>query len=123
MRSLLPLVLLASASASPPPPHQCSPPQIVVPSPNLAPGSTYTNDGEPPQRFAHAPKTALKIMFGQEALDSICGRPPCGFYFEGCQSGDTLVLLDPFKTDDATFARIVRHELAHVNHWPATHGQ
>jgi hypothetical protein len=41
---------------------------------------------------------------------------------EGCEDGDQMALPDPFSTDPETFSRIIKHELGHVNGWPATHG-
>jgi hypothetical protein len=124
LRSVL-TALLAPAIVSAAPaaqPVQCEPAPPVVQRPNLAANSTYTNDGEPPRRFSAPPKASMKIAFGRENIDALCGRPPCGFVFEGCVRGDTIALPDPFTTDSATFARITRHELAHVHGWPETHG-
>lgn len=114
---LIPLLFAAGAK----PAQQCSAP-IAVPKTITTPNSTYYNDGEPPARFAHIPNVTLRITFGEEAIAQLCGRPPCGMIFEGCTDGKNVALPDPYKTSSQTFARIVRHELSHVNGWPETHG-
>ena len=115
---IVPLPLMSAAAQAP---ERCQAP-LVVPKTVTVPSSTYYNDGEPPKRFAHAPKVALKVTFGDEAIAELCGRPACGYVFEGCTDGDRMALPDPFKTTPETFARIVRHEIGHQNGWPATHG-
>jgi hypothetical protein len=99
----------------------CEPPRALPPSPNLAPNSTYTSDSEPPRKYRGAPSKVIRIQFGQDAIDELCGRP-CGGHFEGCVRGDQLAILDPFKISDEAFGRLMRHELAHENGWPETHG-
>ena len=111
---LLPLLLTGAEV----PPQQCSAP-VPVPSNVTTPNSNYYNDGEPPKRFAHAPGGEYRVTFGQDAIDKLCGRPPCGMVFEGCVHGDQMALPDPFSPD---FARITRHEAGHLNGWSATHG-
>lgn len=100
----------------------CSAPLAAPIGPTVAPHSTYYNDGTPPRRFSRVPKRQLKVRFGQAAIDAFCGRPPCGMVFEACTDGNVIALPDPFTTDPQTFSRIVRHELAHVNGWPDSHG-
>lgn len=116
----LALAPLASSATEPKTP-QCSPP-VAVPKSVTTPNATYYNDGEPPARFAHAPTGTLKVQFGQAAIDRVCGPPPCGMRFLGCARGDDVVLLDPFTMQGDDFAKLVRHELAHLSGWPATHG-
>jgi hypothetical protein len=117
MRSAIFLVLLASPAQT----EQCSAP-VAVPQSVTTPDSTYYSDAEPPKRFSHPPSVTLRIRFGQDAIDKMCGKPACGYVFEGCTRGNEVALPDPYSTDSETFARIVKHELAHVNGWPATHG-
>jgi hypothetical protein len=85
-----------------------------------APNSTYYNDGDPPARFAKVPKGYVKVMFGQEAINNLCPKAPCGMVTLGCTRGDLLVLPDPFTSPN--FVRITRHELGHFAGWPASHG-
>jgi hypothetical protein len=120
MRALVPLLIpLLAAGAKPA--TQCSAP-VAVPVSVKTPNATFYNDGEPPVRFAHVPDRPVQVSFGQEAIDQLCGRPPCGMRFEGCTSNNKIALPDPYKTDAKTFARIVRHELGHHAGWPETHG-
>lgn len=98
---------------------KCEPPLKVEPAPNLAEGSTYYDNGEPPKRFLVMPEGFVKVAFGREAIDKYCGVPPCGMRFLGCIRGDLMVLPDP---SDPDFAKIARHEIGHFNGWPATHG-
>jgi hypothetical protein len=124
LRSVL-TALLAPAIVSAAPaaqPVQCEPAPPVLQTPGMAANSTYVSDSEPPQRFAHVPAAELRVRFGQGSIDAICGVPPCGKVFLGCQQGAVIVLPDPFRMSDAEFSRIVRHELGHRNGWPATHG-
>lgn len=124
---LLPAVLLACAPSLPPaaakaPPEKCQPAPQIHQTVGLAPHSTFVSEDEPPKRFAYSPNHVLKVAFGQANIDAICGRPPCDKIFLGCTRGDVIVLLDPFKADSLQFAKITRHEIAHVNGWPDTHG-
>jgi hypothetical protein len=121
LRSLLAAPMFA-ALLSAPSAQTCQPAPVVVLGPGMALNSTYVNDGEPPKRFAHVPSGEVRIRFGQANLDAICGVPPCGLVFEGCTHGNLVVLPDPYKVNNEQFARIARHELAHVAGWPASHG-
>lgn len=98
---------------------ECAPPVDIVQTPALAPNSTLFSDGEPPARFRQMPEGHIKVMFGQDAINAVCGVPPCGKRFLGCVRNDVMVLPDPNSPD---FAKITRHEIAHFNGWPATHG-
>lgn len=113
---------LVNVSATAPPPVVCDPPRAVKPMPNLAPNSTYVSDAEPPARFRGIPHRPLTIEYGAEAIARFCGRPPCRKRFLGCARGDRIAIIDPFTEDSQLFAKIMRHEMAHLNGWPATHG-
>lgn len=119
--ALVALVAFPLVSAAPVP-KTCEPVRFVKMAPGLPANSSYVNDGEPPARYRSPPKGQFKVTFGQAGIDEFCGRPPCGMRFLGCARGDRIALGDPFTTDGAEFARIARHELAHLNGWPSTHG-
>lgn len=121
MRSFLLFVAVLAPAAAPAPSSTCEP-VVAVPKTVTAPNSTYYADGLPPKRFSHSPAQKLTFMFGQDAINSFCGKPACGYFFEGCTDGKTIALPDPFTTDPQTFSRLLRHELAHINGWPDTHG-
>jgi hypothetical protein len=111
-----PLMSVAPAS------EQCQPVQVVIQTPSMPPNSTYDSHSEPPKRFGYTKNSVMRVAFGQANIDAICGKPPCERIFLGCTRGDVVVLPDPFTTSDEQFARITRHELAHANGWPASHG-
>lgn len=119
----LPVAAISLVSASSPPQLAaeagCEAPR-PVPVTVTTPNATFYTDVEPPTRFAHAPKGSYTVMFGVDAIDKQCGRPPCGMHFLGCRRGNLIVLPDPFSAPN--FAQITRHELGHVNGWPDTHG-
>jgi hypothetical protein len=120
MKAALAALLVPSlVSATPLVTPQCQPAPVVKPVPGLAPNSTYTSDAEPPARFLYMPKGYMRVKFGQAAIDENCGVPPCGMIFLGCVRDDLVVLPDPSHPD---FAKITRHEIAHFNGWPASHG-
>lgn len=113
--------LLWAGPAIPEQPSRCAPAPNVKPMAGLAPNSTYVSDDEPPKRFRSVPRRTVRVAFGRAAINKYCGRPPCGLEFLGCTTDSGLVVLpDPFAAQD--FAKITRHELAHVAGWPASHG-
>lgn len=120
-RVLIVLSALGALGTTPPAaPKQCEPAPVVKPVAGLAPNSTYINSSEPPERFLRQmPAGHIKVAFGREMIDKHCGVPPCNHTFNGCVRGDLLVVPDPRDPD---FDKIMRHEIAHFNGWPATHG-
>jgi len=124
LRGLVAASLLASNTPATPQtaPVTACPAPVPVPATVTAPNSTYYSNGAPPERFRHGPQITLKIQFGREAIDKLCGKPPCNMFFAACTRGDQMALPDPFTTDPAVFAHVLQHELGHVNGWPATHG-
>lgn len=131
MRRVL-LLVAAALSAAPAParapapanPRVCQPLPVVKVVPGLAANSSYATSvtTEPPVRFRGNPRVPLIFYFGREHIDRLCGVPPCHYVFRGCVRGRKVVLLNPFETSDADVARFLRHEIAHINGWPPTHG-
>ena len=117
---LLPMAAM-TMSAAEPAQKRCEPAPVIAPAvaAKLPSNSSYISDAEPPARFLTPLKGYVKVYFGREAINEQCGVPPCGKIFLGCRRGDTIVLPDP---SDPHFAKITRHEIAHFNGWPATHG-
>lgn len=83
-------------------------------------------DGWPPARFAGG--NAARVYFTTQAVinrkcDDIPDPP--GFYTEACSSGphpNTIYAPNPcaFPAGD-DYARLLCHELAHLNGWPESH--
>ena len=88
----------------------------------LAPGSTLYSDSIPTVRF-QGDNVAAVIMVADVA--PYCGKSDKpGMVIIACSSGNTIVVPNPCLTADADwYARILCHELAHENRWPATHGE
>jgi hypothetical protein len=98
--------------------------QPAIP-PNASPGSTYTSDAWPPERFQK--DNAAVVLFVSD-VEPYCGHvdPPlhiiaCSTFKDGTP---IIVLPNPnLAPKDDVYARIAAHELAHISGWPAWHGQ
>lgn len=119
-----PVQVLAAAS---PDKRQCTPVESAfkpVPSSGVAPNSSYVSEAAPPLRFRGDARTIIQFAPPDE-VDRLCsgGRPVCGFRFSACRRGNQLIMPNPCGPAMAEpFAKLLCHELAHVNGWPATHG-
>lgn len=86
---------------------------------------TAVFDGWPPPRFQHMPDRAVHILFGRTAINAECGYMRWPLIIEACADPDSrlLVMPDPckFPADD-NYARLMCHEVAHLDGWGATHG-
>lgn len=121
----LPVAAFALVSASEPQMAvRCNPPQSPPVGVNVAPNSTWQSAGWPPQRFQR--NNAVRVTFTSGvAVTNICagGVPPCGYVVLACQRASGLILPNPCTYSHSDeYARLVCHELAHLNGWPATHG-
>ena len=135
LRSLLMAALLSSCAPPPVPVRDAgqpvASPQCRNPGPDpvipktAPPNSTYLTDVAPPLRY-RAPVSAVNIDFMSKAeADRVCagGVRVCGRIFYACASGRHLNMPNPCDypmTDD--YAKLLCHELAHINGWPASHG-
>jgi hypothetical protein len=123
LRSLLAAALaLAPIQAVPQTPvATCSAP-VPVPPTAIAPNSTYYSDGMPPERFRA--NNQVMVRFGSQAdIEGICGKAPCGKIMLACQPPRQMILPNPCRYGPSDqYAKLVCHELAHLNGWPATHG-
>lgn len=111
-----------------PPKEKCIPPEFAPAPPpipkNAPPNSTYIFSGAPPERFMK--NNEIEIQFeSEEDVEHICrdGKPKvCGYKVLGCYKAGRLVMPNPCKYLDQKYAKLLCHELAHVNKWPPYHG-
>jgi hypothetical protein len=75
-------------------------------------------DGPPPERFKG--NNTLILTFHSD-LKEACGEPPKGKRFLGCARGNRVAMPNPCGIPNEQFARIMCHELGHVNGWTADH--
>lgn len=114
------LLNLAAAAGQCLPVEKVPQPPVAV----VAPNSTYYSNGSPPERF----RTGVKfvVVFGTaDEVHATCAAAalpvPCGSRYGGCVIGSTVHVPNPCeRTGD--YADLLCHELAHVNGWPASHG-
>lgn len=92
-----------------------------------APNSTYLTTVAPPQRFTGGAKVKVEFVSPDEA-NRICanqasGLPVCGRLFYACHRDGKLIMPNPcgYPMSDP-YAKLFCHEQAHVNGWPASHG-
>lgn len=85
------------------------------------------SDGDPPERFRKSAILTLD-MRDQAGIEAECqplyGAPPSGMKTYACSIGPRVVAPNPctYPASDA-YARMLCHELGHVNGWAAAHGQ
>jgi hypothetical protein len=92
----------------------------------LAPNSTPFTDARPPARFQREAITTLQIS-DQAGINLTCqalfGAPPAGMKTDACFTGERMVMPNPCSFPQTeSYARMLCHELGHVNGWPSTHG-
>jgi len=93
----------------------------------LAAASTALfTDAQPPERF-QSPTVFVLEVGTQAAIESRCqplfGVPPAGMKTDACAAGGRVVAPNPCDFDSERYARMLCHEMAHVNGWPPTHGE
>jgi hypothetical protein len=126
LASIQPRTTPTHAPAPATPSGACSAGMPALPSRPLATGSTYFSDAMPPERFRNASQAHLVIETPAE-ISRICiaaGAPalPCGYSYVACTIGSTVHMSNPCDHPDERWAALMCHELAHVQGWPATHG-
>lgn len=92
----------------------------------LAPNSSLFSDARPPARYQAEATVTLKFA-EQDQIDAAChpryGVPPAGMKTDACATGRTIIAPNPCEYDETDrYAHLLCHEMAHVNGWPATHG-
>lgn len=93
---------------------------------SAGPGSTYVSDARAPARYRRNVRATLATVSPSD-VDRLCrppGQPPvCGYRIEACTStAGVITLPNPAAFPRDPYARLLAHELAHVQGWPATHG-
>lgn len=90
------------------------------------PGTIYFA-GMPPERFQGAATVELMVV-APEALELACDMsPPDGLTLKGCARTNAkgqpyIIIPDPCRLGEVEeTARILCHELSHVNGWPGDH--
>lgn len=83
--------------------------------------TTLIYDGMPPDRFQQSAEMHVKIV-PEPNSKGACGLASQGI-FEACIRGTTIYLPNPCPFGPTeSYARLVCHEMAHHNGWPANHG-
>jgi hypothetical protein len=100
-----------------------------LPPTATAPGSTWSSDEAPPERFQGDATVTVRFV-APERVQAECiraGRPApgCGQRIVACSSsrGRWLIVANPCARPDEAQARDECHELGHINGWPPTHGR
>lgn len=83
-------------------------------------GSTLYFDGMPPERYQGNARVMIHTV---DDLNTVCGVPPPGKFWQGCTRGITVYMPNPCPVGRSQeYARILCHEFGHIRGWPATHG-
>ena len=103
----------------------CEPPRIVLVKPGVTPpNATYHSSSMPPERF-RGDNQATIFFTSPAEVERICGngaKPICKMRRIACVKGGRIIMPNPCGFGTESFGRYSCHELAHVNGWPATHG-
>ncbi|MGZ8363994.1 MAG: hypothetical protein ACXW3D_08730 [Caulobacteraceae bacterium] len=89
--------------------------------------STPFSDGLPPSRYrSQADITTLLEVTNQPGIDKACSAlftpPPPGMKTNACFTGQKIIMPNPCDFPNETYAKLLCHEMGHVNGWPSTHG-
>lgn len=75
--------------------------------------------GMPPERFQY--DSSARIVFTGD-LNRYCGEPAPDHHFAGCERANTIYMPNPCpEAETDHYAKILCHEMAHVNGWSAVH--
>lgn len=89
-------------------------------------GANLFTDARPPERYQNPAKFTVEVH-DQRGIERICqplfGTPPAGMKTDACSTDGRVIMPNPctFSATDQ-YARMLCHEMAHVNGWPPTHG-
>ena len=97
---------------------------LLAASSFLAAPQTFT-DAAPPDRFTKNAVITLELK-DQAGIDAECqwryGTPPAGMQTNGCAFDATVVAPNPCEfARSERYARLLCHELGHVNGWSSGH--
>lgn len=85
--------------------------------------SLFTDD-RPPERYQRNATFTIELK-DQSGIDRTCqplfGTPPKGMKTDACATGERVILPNPCAYDQEVYARMLCHELGHVNGWPSSH--
>lgn len=115
MKALEIIALAALASAAP---------LAMPPAPPIAPATM--DNGMPPKRF-HGNSSAVIIFTDRAGIDELCDTADPGFQIVACkrtfENGVPLVVVpNPCPIGNVElYAKIMCHEMAHVNGWSREH--
>ncbi len=90
----------------------------------VAAGANLFSDDRPPERYRANAAFTVELK-DQAGIDRSCqplfGEPPKGMKTDACATGERVILPNPCDYPEESYARMLCHELGHVNGWPPTH--
>jgi hypothetical protein len=90
----------------------------------VAAGPSLFSAARPPARFT-ADATFVVEVRGQAQIDQRCqglfGVPPAGMKTDACSIEGRAIMPNPCAYPDESYARMLCHEMAHVNGWSSQH--
>lgn len=89
-------------------------------------GANLFTDARPPERFQSDAAFTVEVR-DQKGINRVChplfGVPPAGMKTDACSTEGRVIMPNPCDfAETERYARMLCHEMAHVNGWPPTHG-
>ena len=98
---------------------------LLVAACAVAATTSMVDSGYPPPKYQHDGIAAVTFFVGQKKINSICGEAGPGYQTQACAfSGDRKLVLPnacDAEFEGQSFARLVCHEMGHLNGWPGNH--
>ena len=89
-----------------------------------AASTTMFSDDRPPDRYRADAAFTIELR-DQSGIDRTChplfGVPPKGMKTDACSTQGRVIMPNPCDYSTETYARMLCHELGHINGWPLTH--
>lgn len=83
------------------------------------------DDNWPPPRYQQPDITATIRFTDQATVEKVCGKAPKGWTTRGCAVSGAITVQDPcspqYQGKDDSYARLICHELGHLNGWSGDH--